>query len=342
MRSGASVERRNARKQVLAALCRVAATGGQRMRSVLTLPACNGTMNRVGPVRPGEPHCSAFTLIELLVVIAIIAVLASLFLPALTRAKGLAHSTKCKSNLRQLGLGLRLYVDDWSFYPKLRHWDTAYSDWAPALNAYLNQPWNRQNVPGRFPKNDGTSEVDPFPGGVFLCPADRRTSWHGAGGSFGYNSLGAFSKGLLGPGRGPSDGLREPKGLGARGIYRLKIGPFFPEAVPDSAVIVPSEMMAIGDAYTYGSGHKPGSPYDIYESMGCIMREGFGATPTGAQHLRVATGRKRHQGRLNVVFCDGHVEAVNVDRMFISLKPEDLRLWHRDNQPHSEWLTYSQ
>jgi prepilin-type N-terminal cleavage/methylation domain-containing protein/prepilin-type processing-associated H-X9-DG protein len=65
----------------------------------------------------------AFTLIELLVVIAIIAILVALLLPAVQQAREAARRSQCKSNLKQIGIGLHNYVDVHTLFPAGAYWN---------------------------------------------------------------------------------------------------------------------------------------------------------------------------------------------------------------------------
>jgi len=77
---------------------------------------------------------AGFTLIELFVVIAIIALLASMLLPALSKAREMGRRVKCASNLRNIGLVSLMYVEDWDGWLPYTGSGTATYYWGKALN----------------------------------------------------------------------------------------------------------------------------------------------------------------------------------------------------------------
>src|SRR5215471_10922981 len=125
---------------------------------------------------------AAFTLIELLVVIAIIAILASVLLPALSRAKERAQITQCLSNLHQIGVGIKLYVDDHNTFPlwATGPWPAASPDW----KCYSVALGGNDPLPG-YGEVAVAKDRPLYPyakrSKVFRCPADRGQDETGIG-----------------------------------------------------------------------------------------------------------------------------------------------------------------
>lgn len=123
----------------------------------------------MSPHRP--VNSTGFTLIELLVVIGIIALLAGLILPGISKATANARGTACLSNLKQIGISLRLYLDEngHRFPVMLNRSKTTNAPEEHAVERVLGRALGNPNI--------------------LACPSDRERYFQETGSSYFWNFL---------------------------------------------------------------------------------------------------------------------------------------------------------
>ena len=238
--------------------------------------------------------------------IAVIAILASLLLPALARARRKAEDAECINNQRQIGIAAAVYLNDWHVYPF-----------------------------GPFPGWHSTLKLDPSvwfgasgqplsntPARIISCPAYNRIKgqYFGAYGAFGANY----------------SGVRKGLGLGCeilRTAPDIAIRYLQEDAVknPTQTFMLSDAIVGNGDQYmrTPGRGNVLGFS-DI--SLG-IANTSFVLDIPGAREAV----RRRHQGRWNTLFADGHIETLNTRRLFDAKDDHVRSRWNNDALPHPEF-----
>ncbi len=197
------------------------------------------------PCPAREPHPAGrrrgFTLIELLVVIAVIAMLAAMLLPVFARARESARKATCQSNLRQIGSGFQLYLQDYDqTYPHVGD---------PML--FIGRKWRWPLQPYLSFGGQRTGELTSrgFNPAVLLCPSDPA-----AGPKYDYTSYAYSASFYLRAASAPTD-----KFFWAAGEPM--------QAQSEAAVLTPAQKILAGE---WGSNHEalPGTDLGWWDTRG--------------------------------------------------------------------------